>query len=1057
MLGMQGRPAAVASRSDRMQVRPNDLVFRSFPVAVNACVQDAVEVAAARPVLVGAQNGRDARRVHQEIDQVVRGRGLPLSVRLVLEEELTQDSFDDAGRVGSICVTSYFARRGTDIRLTSDARRAGGLHLVLVGRTRELRLDRQFLGRAGRQGDPWSATYFNSLDMPMFQYFATGAIEKVMGSDWPDDLPIESKTVSRALSKAQRAAVTERRRKAASETLTSENMEAFHAVYLRMRRALQRSTDASTPDAAVIRWIAENFMERAHPEPTGEELAAYLESTLPPGESRRALESAAVTSAHPKGAVTELLIAQMSAAVQSRAADIEDHRALHRALERIAAALHHGRELVGPPGSEARSLPTDRAALERLADSFEADLAAIAELDAEGRDPSGHGPQAGEEHSDRLAWATSKWDLPMPCYFDQSCRRLTRTPTQAVAWESQRVWRRADSQLQDRLLQGNFSQVSLGARTQRRTRAIRDATEELDGQLAAAAVGILLRCDRWDELDETFYVAENQVEWVQGAEPSRGKWRPPPTPTEPADDRVDRLVSRLVGDMRRATRREARRERSDEAEVVVRAFLRSNPIAVLQSGRECALAMARFTEEDVERGVAAKKRARNAADIAEFLRRASDAQLIPEAPTRWDRLSARVGRVSRSMRSLRNADGLAAFAGFSVIALVASLLRVPVPGLPSDVSAAPLLPAWAAFCAASSALLAVLVPEGETRAALLEQFVPIQVVALTAIVSWGAFGAGDALGGAVSTVIAAAIATLLWRTARVARHKAGVDLVAVSVTAVGVWLLLSMVERGHAAVAVGVVAAALVAVARPRLGRHRLPVVGGRAGTLHAPDSTVHSFVVLELGGLLHRFVIASGSVLILLALSSTSDRLEGPQAFVVLAGLLVALSVLETTRRVSEQAVRPLLARRRAVLERPGELGGELRVARRRILAVELCTALGIVGVGAVLREQAGLSCTEAVMVIVCAVVLATFASQAVSTLRAAVAGFNTNVIPLDLPHESDLPHDGSPGSKTRAWIRRTRFAWAPVLFAYLALVQVLEVVGVLEAVGAAWNWVVR
>jgi preprotein translocase subunit SecA len=56
------------------------------------------------------------------------------------------------------------AGRGTDIKLDLAARQTGGLHVLLTEMHGAKRIDRQFIGRAGRQGDPGSSQIFVSLE-----------------------------------------------------------------------------------------------------------------------------------------------------------------------------------------------------------------------------------------------------------------------------------------------------------------------------------------------------------------------------------------------------------------------------------------------------------------------------------------------------------------------------------------------------------------------------------------------------------------------------------------------------------------------------------------------------------------------------------------------------------------------------------------------------------------------------------------------------------------------------------------------------------------------------
>src|SRR5690349_2335772 len=56
------------------------------------------------------------------------------------------------------------AGRGTDIKPDEAALKSGGLHVILTEMHTAKRIDRQFIGRAGRQGDPGSAQVFVSLE-----------------------------------------------------------------------------------------------------------------------------------------------------------------------------------------------------------------------------------------------------------------------------------------------------------------------------------------------------------------------------------------------------------------------------------------------------------------------------------------------------------------------------------------------------------------------------------------------------------------------------------------------------------------------------------------------------------------------------------------------------------------------------------------------------------------------------------------------------------------------------------------------------------------------------
>lgn len=69
-----------------------------------------------------------------------------------------------AGEAGCITIATNMAGRGTDIKLAAAVREIGGLHVVLSERHEAARIDRQLIGRCGRQGDPGSFQVVVSLD-----------------------------------------------------------------------------------------------------------------------------------------------------------------------------------------------------------------------------------------------------------------------------------------------------------------------------------------------------------------------------------------------------------------------------------------------------------------------------------------------------------------------------------------------------------------------------------------------------------------------------------------------------------------------------------------------------------------------------------------------------------------------------------------------------------------------------------------------------------------------------------------------------------------------------
>lgn len=113
-----------------------------------------------RPVLVGAWSVTTSETLSQLLSQ----RGIVHSVLNATKESEEAAIIERAGEAGAVTVATNMAGRGTDIRLSDQARAAGGLAVVATERHDEARVDRQLAGRAGRQGDPGSVEAFVSLE-----------------------------------------------------------------------------------------------------------------------------------------------------------------------------------------------------------------------------------------------------------------------------------------------------------------------------------------------------------------------------------------------------------------------------------------------------------------------------------------------------------------------------------------------------------------------------------------------------------------------------------------------------------------------------------------------------------------------------------------------------------------------------------------------------------------------------------------------------------------------------------------------------------------------------
>lgn len=147
-------------------------VFRSAPAKWAAIVDDIADRhGVGQPVLAGTRSIEASELLSQRLS----ARGVP---HRVLNANFDKDEahiIEQAGRVGSVIVATNMAGRGTDIKPERRALELGGLHVLLTEMHTAKRIDRQFIGRAGRQGDPGSAQIFVSLDDELIRLYARRA------------------------------------------------------------------------------------------------------------------------------------------------------------------------------------------------------------------------------------------------------------------------------------------------------------------------------------------------------------------------------------------------------------------------------------------------------------------------------------------------------------------------------------------------------------------------------------------------------------------------------------------------------------------------------------------------------------------------------------------------------------------------------------------------------------------------------------------------------------------------------------------------------------------
>ncbi|MGN9783675.1 preprotein translocase subunit SecA [Nonomuraea sp. ZG12] len=233
--------------TNRPMVRKDqaDVVYKTEDAKFNAVVDDIKQRhELGQPVLVGTTSVEKSER----LSKALKRRGVPHEVLNAKNNAREASIVAEAGRKGAVTVATNMAGRGTDIMLGGNVEfradhelrqrgldpletpeeyekawpealekakaavknehdevtEIGGLYVLGTERHESRRIDNQLRGRSGRQGDPGESRFYLSLGDDLMRLFNSARVEMIMTRlSIPDDQPIESGIVSKAIASAQ--------------------------------------------------------------------------------------------------------------------------------------------------------------------------------------------------------------------------------------------------------------------------------------------------------------------------------------------------------------------------------------------------------------------------------------------------------------------------------------------------------------------------------------------------------------------------------------------------------------------------------------------------------------------------------------------------------------------------------------------------------------------------------------------------------------------------------------------------------------------------------------
>jgi preprotein translocase subunit SecA len=158
-----------------------------------------------QPVLVGTISIESS----ELISEFLTSKGIKHEVLNAKNHAREAEIVALAGQKGGVTIATNMAGRGTDIKLTEETKKAGGLFIIGTERHESRRIDNQLRGRSGRQGDPGKSKFFLSLEDDLMRIFGSDRIKGIMIKlGMKEDEPIEHSMISNAIAKAQKKVET---------------------------------------------------------------------------------------------------------------------------------------------------------------------------------------------------------------------------------------------------------------------------------------------------------------------------------------------------------------------------------------------------------------------------------------------------------------------------------------------------------------------------------------------------------------------------------------------------------------------------------------------------------------------------------------------------------------------------------------------------------------------------------------------------------------------------------------------------------------------------------
>ncbi len=179
-----------------------DYIFAHKDGKIKAMVKEIAERhALGQPILIGTPSVEASEELAKYLDKA----NLKFEMLNAKNHAREAEIISHAGEKGRITLATNMAGRGTDIKLTEETRKLGGLCVFGLERHESRRIDNQLRGRSGRQGDPGFSQFCVSFEDDLMVRFGTDRAKNLLRSiGFNDDMSIRNKMLSASIESAQK-------------------------------------------------------------------------------------------------------------------------------------------------------------------------------------------------------------------------------------------------------------------------------------------------------------------------------------------------------------------------------------------------------------------------------------------------------------------------------------------------------------------------------------------------------------------------------------------------------------------------------------------------------------------------------------------------------------------------------------------------------------------------------------------------------------------------------------------------------------------------------------